>query len=390
MSESLNRFYEQLAYYAKQENMFSPKAYRDAAAATGIETLSEHLDGILAQAKILHRIDIEAELSDLAAKSAAVQAVTSERNYKERIREKLTGIIEAIDSAAPKELADALAAVSAEAAGHTASAEMYITAEQLMSKTYPPRQWLVEKLITPGLIILSGAPKTGKSWLMLSLAEAVSCGGNFLSGFKANRAGVLHLALEETERSIYERRRSLAFFSGNQNIIITTQWESGMDGLSAYLKKHPEIKLVIIDTLGRFMPDIEDMNDYAGTVRPLSNLKRIADDLDAAILAVHHAKKGSQNEKAKGDWMDSSLGSQGIVGSADTALVLQRDIDKDTGERKNTGRLYGTGRNIQDIFRKLTFDPDIGSWTCSEETPSANTEKKKNGKGERTDKPYGT
>jgi hypothetical protein len=252
----------------------------------------------------------------------------------------------------------------------TESAATFITADQLMEKTFEPRIWIVNKLITTGLTILSGAPKIGKSWLMLSLAEAVSTGGNFLSEFKAKKETVLHLALEETERSIYERRKSLCFNFGGKNIIITTQWESGTDGLAAYLREHRDIKLVIIDTLQKFLPDIEDINDYAGTVKPLARLKKTADDLDTAILCVHHAKKGGQGKNSKGnDWMDSSLGSQGIVGTSDTTLVLQRDINKESGERLNTGKLYATGRSIREIFRKLKFDPDIGSWVVDGATP---------------------
>jgi hypothetical protein len=253
----------------------------------------------------------------------------------------------------------------------TESADTFITADQLMAKTFEPRIWIVERLITTGLTILSGAPKIGKSWLMLSLAEAVSTGGNFLSEFKARRETILHLALEETERSIYERRKSLGFNSGSKNIIITTQWESGTDGLAAYLREHRSIKLVIIDTLQKFFPDIEDINDYAGTVKPLSKLKKIADNLDIAILAVHHAKKGGQGKNSKvNDWMDNSLGSQGIVGTADSTLVLQRDI-KETGDRLNTGKLYATGRSIRDIFKKLKFDPDVGSWIVDGATPQS-------------------
>lgn len=392
--EKLIQYFTQLAYLTRN-GMIAAQDIRDAAAATG--DISAITGAILAHAQA-HGINPEEELTGLYN----AQSTAAERKRKadikailERLQEKLRGIIADADTATHKELTAEIAAAASEAAGlavFTEEPAAFITAEALMSKTYPPRVWLVENLITPGLTILSGAPKIGKSWLMLSLAEAVSRGGNFLSEFKTTQAGVLHLALEETERSLYERRHSLKFFSGNSNLIMTTQWESGMSGLYTYLREHHNIKLVIIDTLGRFMPEIEDMNDYAGTVRPLSHLKKTADELDIAILAVHHAKKGGQNDKAKGDWMDNSLGSQGIVGTADTTLVLQRDIDGSTGERKNTGRLYGTGRNIRDIFKKLTFDPGMGSWTANTETTASTAQEggTKNGKGTGKDRSYGT
>ena len=239
-----------------------------------------------------------------------------------------------------------------------------ITSKALMQTQYPPRQWIVENLIGPGLAILSGGPKIGKSWLMFALAEAAATGGVFLDKYKVNKTSVLHLSLEDTPRSIKERREILAHkqgeFIGNDNLFIATQWEAGPSGLENYLRAHNEIKLVIIDTLGRFMPDIEDMNDYAPAVKALANIKQIADSLDIAILVVHHAKKGS-NKNEKADWMDQSLGSQGIVGSADTIILLQRDIS-DNGERVNTGRLYATGRSIKDVFHSVEYSPDFGMW----------------------------
>ena len=201
-----------------------------------------------------------------------------------------------------------------------------ITAKELMSKTYPPKKWIVENLIGPGLTILSGAPKIGKSWLVFALAEAAAVGGLFLGHYGVNQTSVLHLSLEDTERSIKERRDILAVqqkgFAGTDNLHIATEWEAGIPELENYLITHNSIKLVIIDTLGRFMPDIDDMSDYASTVKPLAAIKKLADKLDIAILVVHHAKKGSGKEKGNGDWMDQSLGSQGIVGSADTIVLL--------------------------------------------------------------------
>jgi hypothetical protein len=372
------------SYLESLENCFkngiTPQAFIDAALATG--DVSDCMTVILSIARF-HGI-AETDLTAIAENNAKWQVHKSKQTGKETasyLGNKFTELAEkspAMEAGEfKKALADLLAEATALAAPADASETSFITAKELMSKTYPARNWIVENLIGPGLTILSGAPKIGKSWLMLSLAEAVSTGGNFLSEFKATESGVLHLALEETERSIYERRKNLKFFHGKENLIIATRYDG--QHLESFLRARPDIRLVIIDTLGRFMPEIEDMNDYAGTVKPLSALKRIADELDIAILAVHHAKKGSQSGKEKGDWMDSSLGSQGIAGSADATLVLQRDIDKDSGERQATGRLYGTGRNMRDIFRKLKFDADIGSWAVDDKTPEpqADTEDKK-------------
>jgi hypothetical protein len=239
-----------------------------------------------------------------------------------------------------------------------------ITSKALMQKSFPPRKWVVVNLISPGLSILSGASKIGKSWMLFALAEAASEGGKFLDYYDVNKTSVLHLSLEDTEERIKERRETLARkqggFSGNDDLIIATKWDSGPAGLETYLRAHNEIKLVIIDTLVTFIPDIEDMNEYTNMVKAMRTIKKIADTLNVAILLVHHAKKGSSKENS--DWMDQSLGSQGIVASADTIILLQRDIDTKTGERKNTGKLYATGRSIKDVRHNVKFFFDFGMW----------------------------
>ena len=75
--------------------------------------------------------------------------------------------------------------------------------------------------------------------------------------------------------------------------------------------------------------------------------------------------------------MDQSLGSQGIVGSADTIILLQRDIDN-TGERKNTGKLYATGRGIKDIFHNVEYSPVFGMWAVIDQKKAEAPDKGKN------------
>ncbi len=64
-----------------------------------------------------------------------------------------------------------------------------IDCETLMAKAYMPIQFIVENLFAPGLHILAGAPKAGKSWMVLpanrkrraSLGNACGTGHRILS-----------------------------------------------------------------------------------------------------------------------------------------------------------------------------------------------------------------
>lgn len=51
-----------------------------------------------------------------------------------------------------------------------------IDAETLMTTVLPPTKFVVERLLPEGLHILAGAPKIGKSWLVLWLCLCVAKG----------------------------------------------------------------------------------------------------------------------------------------------------------------------------------------------------------------------
>lgn len=61
-----------------------------------------------------------------------------------------------------------------------------------------PIKWAVDDFLPVGLSVLAGGAKVGKSYLALNFALAVSTGGRVLGQFKAQKGGVLNLALEDT------------------------------------------------------------------------------------------------------------------------------------------------------------------------------------------------
>ena len=79
-----------------------------------------------------------------------------------------------------------------------------ITASSLLDKQFAPQHELIEGMLAPGLYILAGASKIGKSWLVLQIAHCVSMGLP-LWGRKVQKSEVLYLALEDTERRIQSR-----------------------------------------------------------------------------------------------------------------------------------------------------------------------------------------
>ena len=167
------------------------------------------------------------------------------------------------------------------------------TALELASAVFPPLVWIIPYILTFGLTVLAGAPKLGKSWLLLAWALAISCGGIVMGNLQCVKCGVLLLALEDTPRRLQERIRKLNM-PCNENLHIFTEWTTGETGLVSFLKEHPEVKAVFIDTWGRFAR-LKDHNDYGENTNRAAILKQIADQFGVAIVVCHHCRKTLNN-----------------------------------------------------------------------------------------------
>lgn len=128
-----------------------------------------------------------------------------------------------------------------------------IAAATLMDKPLPNSCFLVEGLVPEVVNIISGAPKAGKSWLMLDLALKLAAGEPFC-GMETTKCGVLYLSLEDTLKRIQDRLIKLTDKAPpNLRFAVTAGTLGGgfEEELKNYLYSNPDTKLVIIDTLRR-------------------------------------------------------------------------------------------------------------------------------------------
>ncbi|HRN70925.1 MAG TPA: AAA family ATPase [Candidatus Woesebacteria bacterium] len=246
-----------------------------------------------------------------------------------------------------------------------------ITAKKIQDMEFQPIEWIVEKLITPGLIILAGRPKSGKSWLSLNLSLSITRGGIALSYFKAKKAAVLYFALEDNVRRLKARMENILnaeddkiaptnLYFLEDDIIFPKLNDGGLDEIQKVLTEYSDIKLVIIDTLGRSRADQKrsDNNIYLADYELLAILQSFALKNKIAILMVHHTKKGSEEYV-----FDEISGTTGITGAADTMLLLKKV--------KKQNKLYITGRDIEEAEYNIYFDRDSCTWNVIEETQDA-------------------
>lgn len=233
-----------------------------------------------------------------------------------------------------------------------------ISATDLQRKDIPPIKFIVDDLLPTGLNILASPPKYGKSWMVLALCLAVATGGRFL-GYSTNKCGCLYLALEDSQRRLKSRMNKLldGKSAPAEFHFATTAYDmdNGLfDQLGDFLKKHPDTALIVIDTLQRVRGSVHGREgSYAADYREVGALKAFADSHNVAVLLVHHLRK----MKDDGDPFNMISGTNGIMGAADTTMVLTR-------EKRGADHtiLSIVGRDVESSDSILQFNKESCYW----------------------------
>jgi len=232
--------------------------------------------------------------------------------------------------------------------------------QELLSWELPPVRWAIPDILPEGLTLLAGKPKLGKSWLALSTALAIAAGGVALGTQPVTRGEVLYLALEDNARRLQVRSKQLltSMTGVPHGIDFALAWprlnEGGVDCLETYLKAHPDVRLVVIDTWAKIAPRASNRScsQYAGDYEALTPLKALADTYHVSILAVHHLRKMGSS-----DVLDEITGSIGITGAVDGTLILKRE------RGRQDATLFVTGRDVeQEQHLALSFDAATALW----------------------------
>ena len=229
-----------------------------------------------------------------------------------------------------------------------------ITAAELMGVEFSPILELIEGMLAPGVYILAGKSKIGKSWLVLQIAIQLSS-GEPLWGRKVKKCEVLYLSMEDTLQRLQSRLMRMCD-GETGTIYIATEAELLEGGLEEqirnHIKSHPATKLVIVDTLQKIREKCLMGYSYAEDYATMSIFKRLAMQLDICILIVHHTRKMQAN-----DIMDMISGTTGLMGSADGAMVLERP-------NRSEGRatLNMTSRDFPDEAINLKRNDDTMCW----------------------------
>ena len=238
-----------------------------------------------------------------------------------------------------------------------------IDAESLSVMSIRRQPFIIDRLLKPGLAILAGAPKLGKSWLVLHMCQQIAS-GEPLWGLQTVPGAVLYIALEDSRARLQDRIQ-LITDTPSENLLFATSAPSLADGLEdaiCYFKEtHPDAKLVVIDTFQKIRSLKKEMS-YANDYTETTVLKNLADQLGICILLVHHTRKMGDS-----DTLNEISGTNGIAGCADTLMVLKKPK-----RTENKATLYFTGRDITDRELSLELDRETCVWNyISGELPKA-------------------
>ena len=247
--------------------------------------------------------------------------------------------------------------------------------------------------LSPGLFVLGAMPSMGKTTLAKQIADQVVD--------KHADAACLFVSLEQSKEEL--RIKTLSRLSGVENRDLqrgrldtsSPAWEKVAEAFVAFgefagrlqvlegdgattvdrirlaalqlrQKTRAARLLIVVDYL-QIIPAAGDAGDIRQKVTAItSDLRRLARDLDAPVLAIASVNRAAYN--AKGGAMEAFKESGDIEFSADIAAILVDDKDKGKGEENYLGVMRNYRRVFLDVVKnrngergkiELYFFPEV-------------------------------
>lgn len=199
----------------------------------------------------------------------------------------------------------------------------FISFKDLRNTEFPPNKWIVNGLIPDnGITIISGQPKSGKSFLTLDLGISLATGKNFLGEFGVQKTGILLISKEDPQRLINERIKQLTdeedlaieFCTENQLFLDTNEY------IDEILKRTKEkgIKVIIIDSFRRIFKGDENSSQVVSEVH--NRFKTLINEGLTIIFVHHHGKEGFFKKSGP----QKLRGSSDILAMVDCLLSVEK------------------------------------------------------------------
>lgn len=235
----------------------------------------------------------------------------------------------------------------------------FYTAADLALYEAPEVEWLIEGWLPTGLTFLVGKSKVGKSWLSLDLAIQIAAGRPVFGKVRTNRCDVLYIALEDHPNRMKSRvDKMLGCDEYTAGVTFTHTWPTldsgGLERMASYLDAHPACRLIFVDIFVRIRGKPDGRSGvYQQDYQDIVPIQKLANDRKIAIVLLHHTRK-----QEAADAFDTVSGSTGLMGAADTTMILTRRRGDPSGTLSIVGRDI-----IEDGEFAVKFDKETAKWT---------------------------
>ena len=179
-------------------------------------------------------------------------------------------------------------------------------------------------------------------------------------GLPTQKGTTLYLCLEDTLRRVQDRlNRITEEVPGNAYFSAQAETMAGglLEEIRRFVGQHPDTVLVVVDTFA-VVRALGGDQTYGSDYQEVRQLKTLADELKITLLMVHHVRKLGDS-----DPLNRLSGTTGIVGAADTVLILER-----SRRSADCATFYATGRDTEYREMELRFHRETCSWELLSDT----------------------
>ena len=195
-------------------------------------------------------------------------------------------------------------------------------------------------------LLLSGAPKAGKSYLTYQMALAIATGRKWLN-HRCRQKTVLYLDGELSPELIANRFKAIQekmlipVFPDNLHVISTKSKMISLDDIASDLEHYPgKYEVIIIDPLYMFI-DVDE-NDNSQMASQMKMIRRM-NAAGASVIVVHHMSKGIQAGKAS---IDRASGA-GVLGRFFDSVVTLNKLDDEAEDHGIAERIEADTRSFR-------------------------------------------
>lgn len=249
-----------------------------------------------------------------------------------------------------------------------------IPASAIQDDEYNAKDFIIDGIVTPGLNILAGPKKHGKSLLALNMALCIA-GTQDFCGRKTEHGKALYMMLEDTPKRAKDRMNEMLGYTDAPELLAFTygtnlKGPALPEGLEAFLQDNPDTKVIIIDVLELIRtPKASNVSDYAHDYGELGPLQKLSNKYGVAIIVVTHCKKGRESDR-----INEISGGVGVTSAADTIIILKRK-----GNSSTDGTLFVIGRDVPQTNLAVRLNDKNLNWeiigTAEEESLKNKMEK---------------